>query len=97
MKRSIMLSAICLFAIGCGGSSSTPSTSMPDLNGMIGMRASSLDSEMASSGYRNTGGYKEGSTSYTTWWNASASHCVSVATRDGRVDEIDTIDDGNCL
>ena len=63
---------------------------------IVGMRASYLDDEMASRGFANKGGYKDADTSYTTWWNKSTRECVSVATREGRVDNMRTVSEGNC-
>jgi len=95
MKRVLIAAACLAFAAGCGGSSSSAGTPS-SLNDLVGMRASYLDSEMADRGYRNTGGYKEMETSYTTWWNSSRSHCVSVATVNGKVETVETIAAGNC-
>lgn len=97
MLRALTLIACLAVAAACGGSAYGGGASVsPDLGDLVGMQARSLDTEMSSQGYSNTGGYKEGDTSYTTWWNAAKSHCVSVATRDGRVDDVETIADGNC-
>lgn len=63
---------------------------------LVGMRASNLDAEMARRGFSNKGGYKDQDTSYTTWWNKSTRECVSVATRDGRVDNMRAVSEGNC-
>jgi hypothetical protein len=96
MKRAAMIAMFTMVAVGCGGSSTGGSGSSPDLNSMIGMRASSLDTEMADYGYRNAGGYKEMEVSYTTWWNAARSHCVLVATIDGRVATLETVPSTEC-
>jgi hypothetical protein len=63
---------------------------------MIGMRASSLDSEMAGYGYRNAGGYQEMEISYTMWWNASREHCVLASTIEGKVEMVETVPAGDC-
>ena len=60
------------------------------------MRASRLDPEMKSRGFTNKGGYKQGDTSFTTWWNASTNQCVSVATQQRRVHKVKAISEGNC-
>lgn len=96
MKRALILTVFTLVAVGCGGSSSTTNSSSPDLNSMIGMRASYLDSEMAEYGYRNAGGWKEMDVAYTTWWNASSSHCVQAATIDGKVETLQTVSASEC-
>jgi len=67
-----------------------------NLNDLVGMRAGSLDTAMNSRGFTNKGGYKQGDTSFTTWWNASTNQCVSVATKQGRVHKIEAIFEGNC-
>lgn len=63
---------------------------------MVGMKAAYLDSDMESRGFKNVGGYQSEKTVYTTWWNAATEQCVSVATRQGRVDKIESIFEGNC-
>ena len=68
-----------------------------NLSDLIGMRARNLDSEMRSRGFINKGGYKQGDTSFTTWWNASAKQCVEVETKQGRVHQVKGIFEGNCL
>jgi hypothetical protein len=66
-------------------------------SGMIGMRANNLDAEMKNRGFRSTGGYQDGDTAHSTWWNKSTRECLAVATRNGRVDELKIIAEGNCL
>lgn len=69
----------------------------PDFDDLIGMRAQNIDSEMRARGYEDSGrGHKTEDTSYVNWWNGSRSHCVSVATRDGRVAEIETVAAESC-
>ena len=66
------------------------------VSSLIGMRASYLDGEMESRGYRNKGGHQSAGAAYTTWWNGSTRECLSVATREGRVDTVEIINEGNC-
>ena len=66
------------------------------LNDLVGARASSADSAIRSRGFKDKGGYKQGSSSYVTWWNAEARQCVQAVTRDGRIDRIESIAEGNC-
>lgn len=96
MKRLGILIVCAALATGCGGTSGSSGGAPTGLNDLVGMRASYLDSEMADRGYTNKGGYKEMETSYTTWWNASRAHCVSVATVNGKVETVETIAAGNC-
>ena len=67
-----------------------------NLDDMVGMKAAYLDSDMESRGFKNVGGYQSDGAAFTTWWNASTKQCVSVATREGRVDKIESIFEGNC-
>ena len=96
MKRAMFLAVFTLIAAGCGGSSSSASSSSPNFNSMIGMRASSLDSEKAGYAYRNAGGYQEMEISYTMWWNASREHCVLASTIEGKVEMVETVPAGDC-
>ena len=68
-----------------------------NLEDLVGMHARDLDSELANRGFNNTGGYKTDSSSFTTWWNADSRQCVSVEVSDGRVANIESIVEGNCL
>lgn len=71
-------------------------TRQVNLDDLEGMKARNLDSTMSERGFRNKGGYKQGSVSFTTWWNANTNQCVSVETREGRVDRVEAIFEGNC-
>lgn len=71
-------------------------TATQGASGVVGMRASYLDDEMAGRGFVNRGGYKDRDTSYTNWWNKSTRECVTVATREGRVDNVRSVSEGNC-
>lgn len=66
------------------------------LNDLVGMRAAYLDSEMSGHGYRNVGGSQGGGAARTTWWNAQQRHCVMAVTRNGRVDEIQSVSTSSC-
>lgn len=96
MKRALTLAVFTMIAAACGGGSSSAPASSLDLNSMIGMRASYLDSEMAENGYVNAGGWKEMDVSYTTWWNGSRSHCVQAATVNGKVESAQTVPASEC-
>jgi len=67
------------------------------LNDLLGMRARNLDGEMSDRGFRSTGGYKEHGASKTLWHNGNTRQCVSITTREGRVDDIESISENNCL
>ena len=67
------------------------------LNDLLDMRARNLDGEMANRGFGSTGGYKEDGASKTLWHNSSTHQCVSVTTREGRVADIESIIENNCL
>ena len=64
---------------------------------LIGMRGSSMDMQLTSSGFVNKGDYKTEDAAVTTWWNASRRQCLAITTRQDRVAEAETIVEGNCL
>jgi len=64
---------------------------------LAGARASSADSELRNRGFRDTGGYKQGSRSYVTWYNQRTRQCIQAVTQDGRIARFEDIDEGNCL
>lgn len=66
------------------------------LHDMVGMKASSADSEFRSRGFSDMGGYKQGNKSIVTWWNARTRQCVNSITKNGRIKDIDKINVGNC-
>jgi len=96
----VTLLATTIFLGGCAGSSNMSESSgarQLDPATLIGMRGSSMDTQLADSGFVSKGGYKTEDASVTTWWNASSRQCLSVTTRQGRVAEAETIVEGNCL
>ena len=66
------------------------------ISSLLGMRASYLDAEMESRGFQNKGGYQDAGAAHTMWWNRSTRECLAIATRDGRVDTAEIINEGNC-
>ncbi|MCL7926168.1 MAG: hypothetical protein M8841_00145 [marine benthic group bacterium] len=96
MKSALTTTVFCLLAAACGGSSGS-APAAPDFNDLIGMQARSIDYQLEDRGYSAKDGYKTSDTSYVYWWNASTRHCASVATRDGRIAAIDTVDSSNCM
>ena len=67
------------------------------LNDLLDMRARNLDGEMSDRGFRSTGGYKEDGASKSIWHNSNTRQCVSITTREGRVDDIESVIENNCL
>lgn len=59
-----------------------------DVSDLVGVRASSGESELRTRGFRNVDGFKTGSTSYTIWWRSQNRQCLQVATADGRYDSL---------
>jgi hypothetical protein len=80
----------------------TPAQGKPAATGqsgygdLVGMRAGSLDAEMASRGFKSAGGYQASGAVVSTWWNAGSRECLSVETRQGRVAKAETVPGGNC-
>lgn len=66
------------------------------LDDLVGARASSADSELRARGFADTGGYKQGNSSFVTWYNQRTHQCVQAVTRDGRIDGIQNLAEGNC-
>ena len=64
---------------------------------LVGVKGSSMENQLQSNGFTNTGGYKDDGASHTTWWNASTKQCFTVKVKDGRVKKAENIPDGNCL
>ena len=63
---------------------------------LVGMRAGSLDAEMAGRGFKSVGGYQTAGAATSIWWNAGSRECLSVETRQGRVSKAEAIVEGNC-
>lgn len=66
------------------------------LGDLRGASARNLDTEMQSRGYVWKGGYQDAGAAHAMWYNPRNRHCVSVVTRNGRVDNIESIAEGNC-
>jgi hypothetical protein len=66
------------------------------ISSLIGMRASYLDAEMESRGFQNKGGYQDAGAAHGMWWNRSTRECLSVVTREGRVETVEIIQENNC-
>jgi len=73
------------------------SAAQSDTGNLAGMRARNLDDEMTTRGFSNVGGYKTDTSSFTTWWNADSRECLSVETSQGRIANVESIVEGNCL
>jgi hypothetical protein len=67
------------------------------LDDLLGARAGSADSELRSRGFTDTGGYKQGEKSLTTWHNGRTHQCVQAVTRDGHIKRFESIDENSCL
>lgn len=62
-----------------------------ELSDLLGVRASSGESEFRSRGFRNVDSFKRGSASYTIWWRRQSQQCIQVATTNGRFDSVTDI------
>lgn len=71
--------------------------SFVNVNDLVGARASSADDTLNRRGFVSKGGYKSGSQSFATWWNAGTRQCVQAVTADGRIQAINALYEGNCL
>jgi hypothetical protein len=68
-----------------GASGYSPSVNVNDL---VDARGSSAEGEMQSRGFRNVGGLKSGTSSYTYWYNARTRQCIQMGVADGRVQNV---------
>ncbi len=66
------------------------------VNDLIGMRASSLDGEMARRSFVRNGGYQTGNQAISIWWNADTRQCLNAVVSDGRLQSISPMVEGNC-
>ena len=70
--------------------------SFVSVNDLVGARAAGADSQMRSRGFTDVGGYKLGNRSYVMWWNAQTRQCLQAATAEGRIESLESINEGNC-
>ena len=73
------------------GGGATGSILPVNVNDLIGIRASSGESEMRSRGFRLVDSLRSGSTTYTIWWRAQSRQCIQAATANGRYDSVTDI------
>lgn len=55
---------------------------------LVGVRASSADSELQDRGFRNVDSFKTGNTAYGIWYNYQTRQCLQMAVADGKADSI---------
>lgn len=79
-------------AFATGVAAFTPS----NVSDLVGVRASSGDSALSSRGYVHIETQKHGGGSYSQWWNPSLKSCLSVKTRDGRLQTINSAPASDC-
>ena len=70
--------------------------SYASLEDLVGVRASSADSELRSRGFTDKGGYQQDGKSLITWWNANTRQCVQSVTKEGRIKRFERLTEGNC-
>jgi hypothetical protein len=66
------------------------------LNDLVGARGSSADDTLRQRGFASRGGYQSDGKAFSTWWNGSTRQCVQLVVRDGRIQSIDSLVEGNC-
>lgn len=67
---------------------SAHATTPSELSDLVGIRASSGESEMLSRGYKNIRTERSGDRIWHYWYNGNSNSCVTVAVYDGRYDAI---------
>jgi hypothetical protein len=68
-----------------------------NVNDLVGARGSSADDALNRRGFTSKGGYQSGNKSLVTWWNGNTRQCVQTVTKDGRIQSINPLYEGNCL
>lgn len=67
-----------------------------DVADLVGVRASSGESELRNRGYRFVKTEKSSGRSYSNWWRSNTNTCLSVVTYDGRYDSILAVTPADC-
>lgn len=62
-----------------------------DVSDLIGVRASSGESELRNRGFRNVDNFSVSNTRYMIWWRNQSRQCLQVVVANGRYDAIDDI------
>jgi hypothetical protein len=68
-----------------------------NVNDLVGARGASADGELRSRGFTDKGGYQQAGRAHSMWWNAGTRQCLNMTVRDGRVERLEPIAEGNCL
>jgi hypothetical protein len=68
-----------------------------NVNDLVGARGSSADGELRARGFVDKGGYQQAGRAHSMWWNAGTRQCLNMTVRDGRVERLEPIAEGNCL
>jgi hypothetical protein len=68
-----------------------------NVNDLVGARAAGADSDLRARGFVDKGGYKQGERAFSKWWNGGTRQCLNMVVRDGRVERLESIVEGNCL
>jgi hypothetical protein len=68
-----------------------------NVNDLVGARGSSADDALRARGFVSKGGFPQGASAISMWWNPGARQCLSMAVRDGRVERFESINEYNCL
>ena len=91
VARLLAVSVVALAALPAAAQV-TPS----DVRDLVGARASSGESELASRGYINAGGRSGSDRKWIFWWNDRRGVCITVATVEGRYDSLVSTPSADC-
>ncbi|MFL6585293.1 MAG: hypothetical protein ACJ8GV_00210 [Luteimonas sp.] len=63
---------------------------------LVGARAAGADSELRARGFVDRDAEQRDGRSIVTWWNARSRECLHVATGNGRIESVRSVDASNC-
>lgn len=93
------LRIIGLATLGASALVALPATAQvtpSDVRDLVGARAASGESELASRGYVNVGGQTGADRKWTYWWNDRRGLCLTVSTVEGRYDSLVSTPNADC-
>ncbi|MBP6003874.1 MAG: hypothetical protein KA746_10615 [Pyrinomonadaceae bacterium] len=92
MKKLLIACAVTFVMSFAAIAQNTPA----DVSDLVGIKASSGESELRSRGYRFVKTEKGGDSSYSNWWRSNTKTCISVRTFNGRYDTIVSVVSADC-
>ncbi|MCH7330628.1 hypothetical protein [Acinetobacter modestus] len=73
-----------------------PSNKLEKISSLIGARASGAENILIENGYKSGKGYTGAKTKSVMWWNPLRQECIAVITANGRIKQINQLDQKSC-